>query len=225
MKTSRAFEKILFLSFFIFISMHVAAQQKVTKIACVGNSITYGAFIADRDKNSYPAQLQVCLGKEYEVQNFGVSGTTLLSDGDYPYISTQEYINSQKFQPDIVLIKLGTNDTKPQNWKHRTEFESNYQTLINSYKALDSHPRIILLTPIRCFLTDESSINAKHIENFIRPMVEEIARKNNLEIIDMSNLFGNQWQAHLMPDKIHPSAIGAGMMAKEIAAYLKRTDK
>ena len=82
-------------------------------------------------------------------------------------LKTKEYIESQNFQPDIVLIKLGTNDTKPQNWKYKDEFMADYQHLIDSYKALNSHPRIILLTPIRCFLPEGSSINAALIENLL----------------------------------------------------------
>ena len=96
---------------------NLIARETPVKIACIGNSITYGAFIPNREKNSYPAQLQAYLGKDYEVRNFGVSGSTLLSKGDFPYINTHAYMDSQKFLPDIVLIKLGTNDTKPQNWK------------------------------------------------------------------------------------------------------------
>lgn len=204
---------------------NLIARETPVKIACIGNSITYGAFIPNREKNSYPAQLQAYLGKDYEVRNFGVSGSTLLSKGDFPYINTHAYMDSQKFLPDIVLIKLGTNDTKPQNWKYQTEFKNDYQKLINSYKALPSHPRIILLTPVRCFLLDESSINAGYISESIRPTVEEIAWNNNLEIINLFNLFGDQWQPDIMPDRIHPSSIGAGMMAKKIGSYLKQTEK
>ena len=56
---------------------------------CIGNSITYGAFIANRDQNSYPAQLQAYLGDGYEVRNYGVSGRTLLTQGDYPYVKNE----------------------------------------------------------------------------------------------------------------------------------------
>ena len=82
-------------------------------------------------------------------------------------LKTKEYIESQNFQPDIVLIKLGTNDTKPQNWKKKDENKTKKQQQKNSYKALNSHPRIILLTPIRCFLPEGSSINAALIENLL----------------------------------------------------------
>lgn len=125
--------------------------ERTVKIACVGNSITYGAGIANREKNSYPAQLQYYLGENYEIRNFGQNGTTVLTQGDHPYVQTKVYKDSKEFLPDIVLIKLGTNDTKPQNWKYKEQFAKDYQALIDTYRALPSHPQIILLTPVRCF--------------------------------------------------------------------------
>lgn len=114
--------------------------KRIIKVACVGNSITYGAGISNREKNSYPAQLQYYLGDDYEVRNFGSNGATAQSDGDYPYVRTGVYGESKNFLPDIVLIKLGTNDTKPQNWKDEKHFMEEYQTLIDTYRSLDSHP-------------------------------------------------------------------------------------
>lgn len=207
----------LFLVFLL--TSEILAKSQI-RVACIGNSITYGAFIANRDQNSYPAQLQAYLGDGYEVKNFGVNARTMLSKGDNPYIKTDEFKESQTFRPDIVLIKLGTNDSKPQNWKYKDDFMTDYQSLIDSYRKLDSHPRVILLTPIRCFLPNGSEINASIIENNIRPMVEELAWKNKLEIINLYNLFGDRWKEHMMPDKLHPSSIGAGSIAKKIDEYL-----
>lgn len=73
--------------------------KRIVKVACVGNSITYGAGISNRDKNSYPAQLQYYLGDGYEVHNFGSNGATAQSDGDYPYIRTAVYNESKAFFP------------------------------------------------------------------------------------------------------------------------------
>ena len=84
------------------------------KIACVGNSITFGSGIANREKNAYPQQLQAMLGMKYEVRNFGVSSRTLLKKGDHPYWETEAYNTALLFKPDIVYIKLGTNDSKLQ---------------------------------------------------------------------------------------------------------------
>ena len=104
------------------------------KIACVGNSITYGSTIVNREKNAYPRQLQAMLGKEYEIRNFGVSGTTLLKNGNHPYWNTLEYEDAKNFAPDILFVKLGTNDSKLGNRSHLDEFNDNYIELIQSFK-------------------------------------------------------------------------------------------
>ena len=194
--------------------------KRIIKVACVGNSITYGAGIPNREKNSYPAQLQYYLGDGYEVRNFGSNGATAQSDGDYPYVRTGVYSESKNFLPDIVLIKLGTNDTKPQNWKDEKRFMDEYQTLIDAYRSLDSHPQVILLTPVRCFLTEKNTISPRIIEEEVRPAVEQLAYDNRLGIIDLNNMLGNQWNQAIMPDRLHPSSIGAGAIARKIGDYL-----
>ncbi|MCK5835228.1 MAG: hypothetical protein KAG98_05820, partial [Lentisphaeria bacterium] len=88
--------------------MQVSAQIKV---ACIGDSITYGAKVENRKKLAYPRQLGLMLGERYTVQNFGASGKTLLKKGNAPYWKTGLYKNALKWQPNIVVIKLGTNDT------------------------------------------------------------------------------------------------------------------
>src|SRR4051812_11154381 len=93
------------------------AAEKI-KVACVGDSITAGAGVQDPGHNAYPVVLQRLLGDKYEVKNFGVSGTTLLKKGDSPYWNQKAFKAATAFAPDIVIIKLGTNDTKAQNWKH-----------------------------------------------------------------------------------------------------------
>lgn len=195
------------------------------RVACVGNSITYGSTISNREKNCYPAQLQAYLGDEYEVKNFGASGTTLLSKGDSPYTKSRAYEESQAFRPDVVLIKLGTNDSKPKNWKYNADFKADYQALIASYRKLPSNPRIILLTPLRSFLPGDNDISNTVIEKIIRPTLEELAYTNQLEIINLFNLFGNQWDESMMPDRLHPSSIGAGKMAKKIYEYLTQKNE
>ena len=191
------------------------------KVACIGNSITFGHGITDREHFHYPAQLQQYLGDGYEVRNYGVSATTMLLKGDFPYVTTSQYKESLEWQPDIVLIKFGTNDTKSKNWKYKDDFMADYQAFIDSYRNLPSHPRIILLTPIRCFLPlTDWDIRGDYVEQMVRPMIEELAYKNNLDIINMNNLLGNTWDAGLLPDKLHPSALGAGWMALKAYNHL-----
>lgn len=211
----------IFFSIFILMLVSLSTSAKETiRVACVGNSITYGAYIPNRDKNSYPGQLQAYLGTDYEVKNFGVSGRTLFAKGDYPYIQTDDYKASQAFAPDIVLIKMGTNDSKPQNWKYSSEFKADYQALIDSYRNLPSHPRIILLTPIKCFLPEDAGISDPIIGQKIRPLIEELAYENQLEVINLYHLFEASDDPCLLPDRLHPSSIGAGMMAQKVYGYL-----
>ena len=198
-----------------------ASAEKI-RVACMGNSITYGASIANRDCNSYPAQLAWLLGEGYDVKNFGRNSATLLFKGNLPYVETEEFSNALAFNPDIVLIKLGTNDSKPKNRQYFDEFASDFQALIDSYRALDSRPRIILMTPTRCFLPADSEIDSAFISGRIVPAVRDVARANDLEVINLHDLFGDVWQSHLMPDRLHPSSIGAGMIAQAIGRYLTR---
>ena len=92
---------------------HAQAAAAKIKVACVGDSITQGSGIKDPAKDSYPAQLQKLLGDNFEVKNFGHSGRTLLYGGDAPYIKSPKFKQAQDFNPDVVIIKLGTNDSKP----------------------------------------------------------------------------------------------------------------
>ena len=114
-------------------------------VACVGDSITYGAGISNRTYNSYPAQLGRMLQKfdsRWGTRNFGVSGATLLRNGDLPYIRQGAYSQALAAEPDAVIIKLGTNDSKPQNWALKEDFISDYLFLIDSFAELPSKPKI-----------------------------------------------------------------------------------
>ena len=112
----------LFLLFALLVPAVVLARP--VKVACVGNSITFGYTIPEREKYSYPSQLQLLLGPGYEVANFGVPRMTALFSGDYPYVNTDAYRESLEFNPDIVLLKLGTNDSKAVNWDKKENFVS-----------------------------------------------------------------------------------------------------
>lgn len=213
-----------FLLAIIFGLFGVAVSAQPIKVACIGNSITFGAGIANQAMNSYPAQLGYALGSGYEVRNFGVSATTLMSKGNYPYISTKEYKASLEYNPDIVVIKLGTNDSKDFNRGLLKEnFKNDYQSLINSYKALPGKPRIILMNPVRCYQSEGDFKEASQVyQSTIIPLIEQLSYENSLEIIDLYHLFGDKWDGALLPDKLHPSALGATAMAQRICAQIER---
>ena len=209
----------LVLTLLIFLGSVAFSQIKV---ACVGNSITFGYGIDDRDHGSYPVQLQNMLGNEWEVRNFGNSGSTLLRNGDRPYWNQKEFYTSKAFDPDVVVIMLGTNDTKPQNWKNKDQFISDYTAMINEYKALPSKPFIIVCIPVPAY-SGRWEISDSIIRADLTPMIKTIAKKNHVQMINLYIPLSNH--SELFPDGIHPNAQGAGIMAKFISGDLLKWEK
>ena len=203
----------------VFAEFSASAQSKI-KVACVGNSITAGAGITDPQINSYPAQLQSLLGDRYQVTNYGVSGTTLLKKGNSPYWVTQKYKQALESNPDIVFIKLGTNDSKAINRPFLGEFKNDYEALIKSFAQLSSHPRIILLLPLPSFKTDSNGIFDPVIKTKIIPLIQQVAYKDSLEVIDLHSLFVDK--PELLPDGIHPHKEGAGVLANRLYQLIKQ---
>ena len=187
------------------------------KVACIGNSITYGSGISDRPRDSYPSQLARMLGGKWEVRNFGVGGRTLLKKGDFPFWNEEAYAQAKAFLPDVVIIKLGTNDTKPQNWKYSGEFLSDYRSMVKELKALSSHPKIYLCKPVPAY-GNRWGINDSIIVHGVIPVVEKLAKEENLPVIDLYAALSGK--PSLFPDQIHPDGKGAGLMAKTISKAL-----
>lgn len=184
------------------------------RVACIGDSITFGAGIKDRAKDSYPAVLQRLLGAAYEVRNFGVSGRTMLKHGDFPYWNEKAYKQALEFSPDIVVIKLGTNDSKPQNWKFKSEFAADARALVDSFRALPSKPRVLICLPVPAFKVT-FGIDGAIIEKQQLPILRQLAYETGAELIDLhtAHLGKQAWY----PDNIHPNAEGAASMARVVA--------
>jgi lysophospholipase L1-like esterase/pimeloyl-ACP methyl ester carboxylesterase len=198
------------------------SQYKTSiKVACIGNSITYGSGISDRPRDSYPSQLARMLGKKWDVRNFGVGGRTLLQKGDFPFRNEKAYAQAIAFLPDVVIIKLGTNDTKPQNWKYSGEFLPDYRAMVNELKTLSSHPRIYLCKPVPAYAS-RWGINDSILVHGVIPAIERLAKEEKLPVIDLYAALSGK--ASLFPDQIHPNAEGAGLMAKVIYKALTGND-
>jgi lysophospholipase L1-like esterase len=197
-----------------------ADYKEPVKVACIGDSITEGSGLPDPAKNAYPGQLQALLGDKWKVGNFGVSGRTLLKKGDYPYWNEKAYQNALGFSPDVVIIMLGTNDTKSQNWKHEAEFSTDYAELVKSFQALASKPRIYVCRPCPVPEPGNFGINEKNNKEWIK-RIDKLAKDMDLGVIDMHKALEDKPQ--LLPDRVHPNVEGAGEMAK--AAFKALTGK
>lgn len=187
-------------------------------VACVGDSITFGSG-ASRGK-SYPSQLQAMLGDGWKVGNFGVSGRTLLRKGDRPYWKEKAYQKALSSAPDHVIIMLGTNDTKPQNWTHEKEFDRDYRDLVRSFLDLPCKPKVFVCRPCPVPEPGNWGINETNIQLEI-PRINAIAKDLNLGIIDMHAAL--EKHPEFLPDRVHPNDDGARLMAA--AAYTALTGK
>ena len=190
-----------------------APRKDAVRVACIGNSITFGAGIRNRSRDSYPSVLARMLGDSYWVKNFGVSARTMLNKGDHPYMNEPAYKNALAFNPNIVVIKLGTNDSKSFNWKYKADFMKDAQTMIDAFKGLPSQPKIYLCYPSKAYLTGDG-INDDIISKEIIPMIKKLAKKNDLSVIDLHTAMVGM--PELFPDRIHPNEKGAQVMAKAV---------
>ena len=195
-------------------------SQNKLKVACVGNSVTYGAGISDRETMSYPAQLQNKLGKDYDVRNFGVNGATLLKKGHNPYWKLDAFKAAQDFNPDVVIIHLGLNDTDPRNWpRFRDEFNSDYKDLIETFKTKGAEVWICRLTPI--FHTHPRFKSGTRDWFWqIQKEIERVATTNDVGLIDLHTPLYRR--PDLFPDALHPTAEGATILAETIYSAITK---
>ena len=205
------------------LQMHQGPKKDAVRVACIGNSITDGFGIDMASQRGYPAQLQQLLGNDYHVKNFGVSGRTMLNKGDLPYQNELAWRDALAFRPDIVIIKLGTNDSKPENWQYNKGFKDDLQQMVDALQANKNNPRIVLCTPIPAF-KPTWNINDSVIVNGITPIIYKVAKKNKLQVIDLHTLYANDGDK-MIDDGIHPDAKGARRMAEIIAEQLKKETK
>jgi len=189
----------------------VTAYTAPIRVTCVGDSITFGA--GTTKGNAYPAQLGRMLGAKWTVRNFGVSATTLLKQGDYPYQHTGAFKKALASRPDVVVIKLGTNDTKPQNWVHKDEFIADYEDLIGQFAALPSKPRIFLCRPAFVPGTGNYGINEAGVLEEI-PLLDQIAAATSATVIDPHAALKEH--PEMLPDRVHPNNQGAAILAKTV---------
>lgn len=193
-------------------------EGKALKVACIGDSITVGGGVSDRENDSYPGVLRSLLKGNATVNNYGMNSRTVLKKGDYPYMEASVYTDSLAWEPDIVIIMLGTNDSKAANWVYKDDFVGDYTELIQSYKSLPSEPMVFINTPPTAYMDHETSVNNTVLTNEVVPAVKQVAEENDCEIIDVNSATKNM--AQLFPDKVHPNEEGAKIIANTVYASL-----
>lgn len=209
--------RLWYLLFPLLLAGCVSVPRQET-VACVGDSITYGSRIDDRVNKAYPKVLGDLLGPRYTVLNFGVSGATMLKKGDKPYWQQPDYAKALASAPTIVVLMLGTNDSKPRNFSRRAEFTPDAEALIDSFLALSSQPKVYLCLPSPVYKTTYTITEANLVP--LRAEIEAIAKAKRLPLIDIHTTLSGH--PELFPDAVHPNAAGAALMAQTVANALRR---
>lgn len=218
---------LLVSSAFYALHLYVPQPPRIKKnkkyIACIGDSITYGAgVILTKDFHSYPALLQKLVGKDYQVINYGYSGRTLLSSGDHPYVKEKQYQASINLNGDVYLIMLGTNDSKPHNW-NKGRYESELKDLIKSYKNLPNKPNVIVMIPPKAFPVKgmiKFDINDEIIKNEMIPTIRKVANESDIKTVDLYSLTENS--PELFIDGVHPNKKGNILISNYIYEEIKK---
>ncbi|CAN5554557.1 hypothetical protein BH11ARM1_BH11ARM1_01600 [soil metagenome] len=202
----------------VLVGCNPASQTQAVRVACVGDSITWGSIIRDRAKNSYPGQLARQLGQGYVVANFGASGSFVLRSSPKPFREDPFFERSMSFQPDIVVLSVGTNDAKPEIWDNgKRSFYMSLAQLVDSYRQLPEQPRVILALPPPMFAQKQ---RGKNLEVSLRPEIKRVAKDMGVELIDLAEPF--RGHKELFWDGIHPNIQACGMMANTVARSIEK---
>ena len=201
------------------------------RVACVGDSVTYGFGIPHFSTKNYPAALQKLLGDKYCVNNYGYSGRTACLLGDRPYRTESLCTKSREFAPDIVVILLGANDSKSFNWNaeiggeqaYPMQFEKDLKDLISTYQNLPSNPKVYVATPLPAYADSSGivkySIQPEVIRDEIMPKIKQISVETSTTMIDLFPVF--EGKTELFSDGLHPTAEGASLLAQTVYDAIK----
>ena len=213
--SSRAFLRLLGLVGLV--SLIIPALGQPIKVACVGDSITEGANVDNPSVNAYPIVLGRLLGTNYQTFNFGVSGRTLLRKGDFPYWNETAFRNATNSGAKIVTIKLGTNDSKPYNWRYKDQFAHDLSDMIDVFANMPSHPRVYVCLPVPAYAVNYDIV-PDVIKNEIIPIIKQVARQKGVMTVDLYTALSGR--PDLFPNNIHPSTAEAALIARTLHAAL-----
>lgn len=183
------------------------------RVACIGDSIT--------ERSGYTIKLRSMLGSNYSVENFGVSGSTISLDSKLPYMNQVKFLQAKTFDPDVVIIMLGTNDANPEISPNEDNIESDYSTLINAFQQLDGRQLIWLVKSPPIFASN-SNYNNTYLSSVVIPHIDSLAERMNLPIIDIYNVLSTY--PDYFADGVHPTNDGAAIIASHIYDAITLSD-
>lgn len=173
-------------------------KTEFIKVACVGDSITHGAY----DASNYPMYLQKMLGFEYYVGNYGWPGIRMTN-----YAGSTDHMESCKLKPDVVILMLGTNDghhtanysCDMEKESYRTKYKNCGKAILKKFRSLNENVQFFIMTP-------PSVLPNTGWQNGVKKAAAiniELAAEFNGTVIDMYQISKDKkWK---FPDNLHPS--------------------
>lgn len=192
------------------------------RVACVGDSITYGHGIYNWPEENYPKVLARLLGRRYHVQSFGVCGRCVQDDTDQPYRQEARYRRSLEYGADILVFMMGTNDSKPENWHGEAAFRTAAEALLEDYCRDGGTPKIFLCTPATAFFAEGCTGSVTRFDvqpgtvDVVAKIIREIAAEKGYPIVDIHTVTAShpEW---FKADSVHPDNAGAAAIAQAVA--------
>jgi lysophospholipase L1-like esterase len=201
-----------------------AAFAADIKVACVGNSITYGYGLSSPYYESYPTQLDTLLGPGYEVSNFGVSGKTMIKAVNDAYWTQPAFGNARASLPNVVVIELGTNDSKDYIWPwYKQNFKADYAAMVDTFKVLSTKPQVWVTLQPPANNPDWNMYDTT-IDRQVNPAILEVAKQKALPVIDLHTAMKGRGE-WMQSDSVHPNAAGAKALAGIVAKTMAKTVK
>ncbi|SFN59543.1 Lysophospholipase L1 [Pseudobutyrivibrio sp. UC1225] len=198
------------------------------RITCAGDSLTYGSgVLKSREIDSYPSQLQVKLGTGYLVSNYGLRNATAASTGDLPYVESEQYKESLDSNPDIVILMLGTNDTKVDNW-NPSDYREGLLSIVKTYQNLKSKPVVYLMRSPYCFPIEgnehaEYQVQENIVNGELGDIISEVAAETGVTMIDLKAV--TEGKEYLYTDGIHFTAEGYDLISDTVYDEIKKEVK
>jgi acyl-CoA thioesterase I len=89
--------------------------------------------------------------------------------------------------------------------------------LIESFRKLKSNPQVFICYPVPAY-PGRWGITDKVMKEEVMPRLDEVAKKSGCKVIDLYSALSDKKE--MFPDRVHPNADGATVIAKAIASTI-----
>lgn len=199
------------------------APETSIKVACIGDSITYGDGLEQREQECYPAQLGRLLGEKYEVKNFGCNAACASANGSKPYVAQKVFKDALAFEPDVLIVMLGTNDSKESEWKTPDKIREGLAQIVGDFRKRSPKCRVIICTP-PVMETESWGLQANVVANGLRDLLKRFSQDNDLQLVDVFAVT-NEAVEPIHSDGVHLNPAGAKLVAQTVHKRVTAKDK